>query len=83
MIVPKVYPHRVVRIVATVIFSIRATIVAIPHIVVPIDFSSAPGAPNKTSIGATNMLDRFSNIKILIVFRVCQSLHVETSIQLS
>lgn len=83
MIVPEVCPHRVVRIVAAVIFGIRATIVAIPHVVVPIDFSSAPGAPDKTSMEATNMLDRFSNIKILIVFRACQSLHVETSIQLS
>lgn len=68
MIAPEVCPHSVVRIVAAVIFDTRATTKAIPHIIVPINFPSSPGTTDETSMGATNMLDRFSYIKSLIVF---------------
>lgn len=67
----EVCPHSVVRIVASVIFDTRATTKAIPCMVVPINFSSAAGTADEAGMGATNMLDRFSKIKILIVFRTC------------
>lgn len=59
VIVPEVCPHSVVRIVAAVIVDTRATTKAIPCMIVPINFSSATGRTDETSMGATNMLDRF------------------------
>lgn len=77
---PKVGLYSVIRIVTIVILDSRATIKVIPYIVVRINFSSAPRASDETSIGVTNMLDRFLYIKILIVFHAYESLHVETYI---
>lgn len=69
MIVPKVYPHSTVKIVAAVILNTRATIKAVPHMTVRINFSGSPGAFDETSMEATNMLDLFSDAKISSVLR--------------